>query len=94
MKEYNKVVQEYITLNHMGKIETQEEKDNLNSVYLSHHAVIKEERETSMVLDRLLAKKKGLSDFLQNTFNINILICFALFFSNHFKSRLKGQGAH
>ncbi|XP_073961981.1 uncharacterized protein [Choristoneura fumiferana] len=59
MEEYNRVLEEYLTLNHMEKIETKEEKDNLNNVYLSHHAVIKEERETSKVRVVFDASCKG-----------------------------------
>ncbi|XP_073950871.1 uncharacterized protein [Choristoneura fumiferana] len=61
MKEYNRVLEEYVTLNHMEKIETQDDNEtkNVQSVYLTHHAVIKEERETSKLRVVFNASCKG-----------------------------------
>lgn len=61
MKEYNRVLEEYVTLNHMEKIETQDnnETETDKNAYLTHLAVIKEERETSKLRVVFNASCKG-----------------------------------
>lgn len=45
-EDYAKVIQEYKEMGHMKKSET---KDDKNSIYLPHHAVVREDKETSKV---------------------------------------------
>ncbi|XP_047019136.1 uncharacterized protein LOC124629667 [Helicoverpa zea] len=44
--EYAKVIQEYLSLNHMVEVS---DRDNIKGVYLPHHAVIREDKETTKV---------------------------------------------
>ncbi|XP_052744842.1 uncharacterized protein LOC128199437 [Bicyclus anynana] len=48
-EEYQKVMKEYLSLNHMKLIESNEEKADSTTVYLSHHAVVKEDKDTTKV---------------------------------------------
>lgn len=47
-EEYKKVMREYITLNHMEEL-PENEKIKEKAVYLPHHAVVREDKETSKV---------------------------------------------
>lgn len=55
--EYAKVMEEYIDMNHMEEIPKEE--INKNSVYLPHHAVVKEDKETTKVRIVFNASQKG-----------------------------------
>ncbi|XP_026744950.1 uncharacterized protein LOC113506309 [Trichoplusia ni] len=44
--EYAKVIQEYLSLNHMVEVS---DRDSIRGVYLPHHAVVREDRETTKV---------------------------------------------
>lgn len=57
-EEYNKVFKEYLSLNHMRPVFEHELK-NLNAVYLPHHAVIREDKETTKVRIVFNASSKG-----------------------------------
>lgn len=57
-EEYSKVIQEYLDLNHMEKIN--KEKDTaINTFYLPHHAVIRHDKSTSKVRIVFNASSKG-----------------------------------
>nr|XP_049699691.1 uncharacterized protein LOC110382053 [Helicoverpa armigera] len=64
-EEYNKVLQEYITMNHMIQIK-EEEVDNPKAVYLPHHAVVKEDKDTTKVRVVFDASCKGLNNISLN----------------------------
>lgn len=57
-KEYKKVMEEYIALNHMTEVD-QSDIDNPKAVYLPHHAVVNKEKETSKVRIVYNASSKG-----------------------------------
>ncbi|XP_064292696.1 uncharacterized protein LOC135309931 [Plodia interpunctella] len=46
--EYTKVIHEYLELGHMQKV-PKEDENNKNAVYLPHHAVVREDKDTSKV---------------------------------------------
>ncbi|CAG9121872.1 unnamed protein product [Plutella xylostella] len=47
-EKYSEVFYEYLTLDHMEKV-PDEEKGNKNAVYLPHHAVVREDKDSSKV---------------------------------------------
>ncbi|XP_072946166.1 uncharacterized protein [Epargyreus clarus] len=47
-EEYNKVFQEYLSLNHMRQV-YEDEIESTKAVYLPHHAVVREDKETTKV---------------------------------------------
>ncbi|XP_037961465.2 uncharacterized protein LOC119690459 [Plutella xylostella] len=55
-EQYNKVIDEYIDMNHMKKIENEE--DN-KLIYLPHHAVIRDDKDTTKVRVVFDASAKG-----------------------------------
>ncbi|XP_063825323.1 uncharacterized protein LOC135074871 [Ostrinia nubilalis] len=57
-EEYNKVFQEYLTLNHMRPV-YEHELENNKAVYLPHHAVIREDKETTKLRIVFNASSKG-----------------------------------
>ncbi|XP_063826497.1 uncharacterized protein LOC135075980 [Ostrinia nubilalis] len=57
-EEYNKVFQEYLTLNHMRPV-YEHEVENNKAVYLPHHAVIREDKETTKLRIVFNASSKG-----------------------------------
>ncbi|XP_052746969.1 uncharacterized protein LOC112055315 [Bicyclus anynana] len=63
--EYNKVLEEYTSLNHMREV-TEEEKDKITSVYLPHHAVVREDKETTKVRVVFNASSKGTNNVSLN----------------------------
>ncbi|XP_017463567.1 PREDICTED: uncharacterized protein LOC108356983 isoform X3 [Rhagoletis zephyria] len=48
-REYNKVIMEYETMGHMSKVNAIQSADAVDSYYLPHHAVVKEESTTTKV---------------------------------------------
>ncbi|XP_047038037.1 uncharacterized protein LOC124643200 [Helicoverpa zea] len=69
-EDYAKVMQEYLDLKHMRKI-TEKEKDNSKAIYLPHHAVIREDKETTKVRVVFDASCKGTMGM---SLNDNLLI--------------------
>ncbi|KAL0901649.1 hypothetical protein ABMA27_006857 [Loxostege sticticalis] len=57
-EDYRKVLHEYVELGHMAEVESSDI-DNDKAVYLSHHAVVKEDRETTKVRVVFNASSKG-----------------------------------
>lgn len=64
-REYTKVIKDYINQNHMEKI-PEREKDTKLSVYLPHHAVIRNDKETSNTRVVFDASCKGLNNISLN----------------------------
>lgn len=62
--EYAKIMQEYIDLNHMQEVPTEE--INNPAVYLPHHAVVKTEKETTKIRIVFNASQKGKNDVSLN----------------------------
>ncbi|XP_026331312.1 uncharacterized protein LOC113238692, partial [Hyposmocoma kahamanoa] len=63
--EYNKVMEEYLSLNHMRPVRAIE-LQNPKAVYLPHHAVVREDKETTRVRVVFDASSKGDNDFSLN----------------------------
>lgn len=63
-EEYKKVITEYIDMKHMEKVPLEE--INKPSVYLPHHAVIKEDKETTKVRVVFDASCKGINNVSLN----------------------------
>ncbi|CAG9093618.1 unnamed protein product [Plutella xylostella] len=61
-KDYEGVIEEYAQLNHMSLITDSEEKNNEKAVYLPHHAVVREDKETTKV--RVVLNNVSLNDNL------------------------------
>ncbi|KAJ8723413.1 hypothetical protein PYW08_003325 [Mythimna loreyi] len=62
-EEYGKVIKEYLQLNHMKKV-PEVDKNNQKAIYLPHHAVVREDKETSkvrVVFDASCKGSKGMS---------------------------------
>ncbi|XP_045497496.1 uncharacterized protein LOC123695635 [Colias croceus] len=55
-EEYAKVIKEYISMGHMKKLEDDDDK---NTIYLPHHAVIRQDKETTKVRVVFDASAKG-----------------------------------
>ncbi|XP_075990161.1 uncharacterized protein LOC142985798 [Anticarsia gemmatalis] len=68
--EYTKVIDEYLQLNHMRKV-NELEKGNKNAVYLPHHAVVREDRDTTKVRVVFDASCKGTNG---RSLNDNLMI--------------------
>ncbi|XP_026732804.1 uncharacterized protein LOC113497449 [Trichoplusia ni] len=62
---YNNVLQEYLTMNHMTPIK-KEDVDNPKAVYLPHHAVVRQDKDTSKVRVVFDGSCKGLNNFSLN----------------------------
>ncbi|XP_073950909.1 uncharacterized protein [Choristoneura fumiferana] len=61
-RDYNQVIEEYLALNHLEKIDKETRSENC--VYLPHHAVIREDKETSrtrVVFDASCKGNNGVS---------------------------------
>ncbi|XP_014356362.2 uncharacterized protein LOC106709163 [Papilio machaon] len=69
-EEYAKVIEEYKTLNHMKPV-PKDDIDNPKAVYLPHHAVVKEDRDTTKVRVVFDASCKGVNDV---SLNDNLLV--------------------
>lgn len=65
-EEYRNVLKEYLELNHMECITEQEEIDNEKAVYLPHHAVVREDKETTKVRVVFDASCKGINNVSLN----------------------------
>ncbi|KAJ2941115.1 hypothetical protein O0L34_g10350 [Tuta absoluta] len=63
-KEYAKVMEEYISMNHMEEVPKEE--INKPAVYLPHHAVIRAEKETTQVRPVYNASQKGKNNISLN----------------------------
>ncbi|XP_069357548.1 uncharacterized protein [Maniola hyperantus] len=63
--EYQNVMQEYLTLNHMSLIKG-EDIENPKSVYLPHHAVVREDKDTTKVRVVYNASSKGVNNVSLN----------------------------
>ncbi|XP_026740157.1 uncharacterized protein LOC113502705 [Trichoplusia ni] len=62
-EEYGKVIKEYLQLNHMTKV-PEVDYNNEKAIYLPHHAVVREDKETSkarVVFDASCKGSKGMS---------------------------------
>lgn len=68
--EYRKVMEEYKTLNHM-KVVKKEEIDDPKAVYLPHHAVVREDKDTTKVRVVFNASCKGVNNV---SLNDNLLV--------------------
>ncbi|XP_050685659.1 uncharacterized protein LOC126980084 [Leptidea sinapis] len=64
-EEYRKVLREYVTLNHMALVEA-DDVDNPKAVYLPHHAVVRDDKETTKVRVVFNASSKGVNDVSLN----------------------------
>ncbi|XP_048486351.1 uncharacterized protein LOC119694820 [Plutella xylostella] len=64
-EEYNKVFEEYLSLNHMRKV-NENELENPKAVYLPHHAVVREDKETTKVRIVFDASSKGTNNVSLN----------------------------
>lgn len=62
---YNNVLQEYLTMNHMIPI-NKKDIDNPKAVYLPHHAVVREDKDTTKVRVVFDGSCKGLNNFSLN----------------------------
>lgn len=63
-RDYNQVIEEYLALNHLERIDRESETRTENCVYLPHHAVIREDKETSrtrVVFDASCKGNNGVS---------------------------------
>lgn len=65
-KEYRNVLEDYIQQNHMEKIENREDIENPLAVYLPHHAVVREDKETTKVRVVFDASCKGVNNVSLN----------------------------
>ena len=63
--DYRKVMEEYLASDHMSLVEN-EDLNNPNAVYLPHHAVVREDKETTKVRVVFNASSKGLNDVSLN----------------------------
>ncbi|CAG9112505.1 unnamed protein product [Plutella xylostella] len=70
-KDYEGVIEEYAQLNHMSLITDSEEKNNEKAVYLPHHAVVREDKETTKVRVVFDASCKGVNNV---SLNDNLLV--------------------
>ncbi|KAL0810597.1 hypothetical protein ABMA28_010714 [Loxostege sticticalis] len=64
-EDYRKVLHEYVELGHMAEVESSDI-DNDKAVYLPHHAVVKEDRETTKVRVVFNASSKGTNNVSLN----------------------------
>ncbi|KAL0822198.1 hypothetical protein ABMA28_004328 [Loxostege sticticalis] len=64
-EDYRKVLHEYVELGHMAEVESSDI-DNDKAVYLPHHAVVKEDRETTKVRVVFNASSKGINNVSLN----------------------------
>lgn len=64
-QEYNKVFEEYLNLNHMVEV-PENELENPYAVYLPHHAVVREDKETTKVRIVFDASSKGVNNVSLN----------------------------
>ncbi|XP_052743937.1 uncharacterized protein LOC128199251 [Bicyclus anynana] len=65
-EEYQKVMKEYLTLNHMKLIESEQEIADPTAVYLSHHAVVREDKDTTKLRIVFDASQKGVNNVSLN----------------------------
>lgn len=65
-EEYKKVIDDYIDQTHMEEIKEIEDINKSNTVYLPHHAVIKQDRETTKVRVVYDASRKGTNNISLN----------------------------
>ncbi|CAH2102097.1 unnamed protein product [Euphydryas editha] len=65
-EEYSRVIEDYIMQNHMEVIKSESEVDNPYAVYLPHHAVVREEKETTKVRVVFDASCKGVNNISLN----------------------------
>ncbi|XP_047540908.1 uncharacterized protein LOC125073870 [Vanessa atalanta] len=63
--EYNRVLEEYTTLNHMKQVPN-DDIDNPKCVYLPHHAVVREDKQTTKVRVVFNASNKGVNNVSLN----------------------------
>nr|XP_026497962.1 uncharacterized protein LOC113402055 [Vanessa tameamea] len=63
--DYRKVMEEYLALNHMSRVDS-EDLNNPNAVYLPHHAVVREDKETTKVRVVFNASSKGINNVSLN----------------------------
>ncbi|XP_047543231.1 uncharacterized protein LOC125075563 [Vanessa atalanta] len=63
--DYRKVMEEYLALNHMSRVDS-EDLNNPNAVYLSHHAVVREDKETTKIRVVFNASSKGINNVSLN----------------------------
>ncbi|XP_045503978.1 uncharacterized protein LOC123700709 [Colias croceus] len=64
-EEYRRVVEEYLVLNHMSLVE-EDDLDNPTAVYLPHHAVVREDKDTTKVRVVFNASSKGTNNVSLN----------------------------
>lgn len=64
--QYVKVMEEYANLNHMSLIQNKEELDDPTAVYLCHHAVIREDKDTTKLRVVFNASQKGVNNVSLN----------------------------
>ncbi|KAJ8730047.1 hypothetical protein PYW07_017085 [Mythimna separata] len=69
-EEYNKVINEYIDLNHMIPVPSADI-NNPKAVYLPHHAVVREDKDTSKLRVVFDASSKGVNNI---SLNDNLLV--------------------
>lgn len=65
-EEYKKVIDDYIDQTHMEQIKQREDINKNNTVYLPHHAVVKQDRETTKVRIVYDASCKGVNNISLN----------------------------
>ncbi|XP_047510388.1 uncharacterized protein LOC125053192 [Pieris napi] len=63
-EEYTKVIEEYLTLGYMSRV-AEDDVDNSTAVYLPHHAVVRDDKETTKVRGVFSASSKA--DFMEAT---------------------------
>ncbi|XP_059050688.1 uncharacterized protein LOC131845624 [Achroia grisella] len=68
-EEYNKVILEYLDLNHMVRVS--DDSDNCKAVYFPHHAVVREDKETTKLRVVFDASCKGVNGV---SLNDNLLV--------------------
>ncbi|XP_047535757.1 uncharacterized protein LOC125070100 [Vanessa atalanta] len=64
--EYQKVLEEYISLNHMKAIDSHLEIEDSTAVYLPHHAVIREDKDTTKLRVVFDGSQKGVNNISLN----------------------------
>lgn len=64
--EYKKVIEDYVKQNHMKEITEKEQLEDPYVVYLPHHAVIREDKETTKVRVVFDASSKGVNNVSLN----------------------------
>lgn len=69
-EDYTKVIQEYLDLKHMRRV-TDKERDNSKAIYLPHHAVVREDKDTTKVRVVFDASCKGTNGM---SLNENLLV--------------------